>query len=115
MTDIVKKEAPKILAAIKSANNILLHCHPSPDPDSVGSALAMKFALEQIGKKATVIKGESNTPQAFMCFPGAMDIVPKSFNEIDQNDFDLFICLDSSTVDRISSEWTKDFHPEFKV
>src|ERR1035437_6801700 len=103
MTDIVKKEAPKILAAIKSANNILLHCHPSPDPDSVGSALAMKFALEQLGKKATVIKGDSVIPQAFMHFPGANDIVQKNFGEVDLKEFDLFISLDAGGLNMISS------------
>src|ERR1035437_7678342 len=102
MTDIVKKEAPKILAAIKSANNILLHCHPSPDPDSVGSALAMKFALEQMGKKATVIRGDSEIPQAFMHFPGADSIVPKNFFEVDLKEFDLFIIQDTGDISRVS-------------
>ncbi|MDP2691784.1 MAG: hypothetical protein Q8O95_05280, partial [bacterium] len=55
----VSQKAPVILDEIKRASSILLHCHPSPDPDSVGSALAMKFALEQLGKKATVIRGDS--------------------------------------------------------
>jgi len=103
MTEIVKKEAPKILAAIKAANNILLHCHPSPDSDSVGSALAMKFALEGMGKKATVIRGDSEIPQAFMHFPGADTIVPKNFFEVDLKEFDLFIVQDTSSFDRISS------------
>src|ERR1035437_290287 len=102
MTDIVKKEAPKIFAAIKAANNILLHCHPSPDPDSVGSALAMKFALESLGKKATVIRGDSEIPQAFMHFPGADSIVPKNFFEVDLKEFDLFIIQDTGNLDRVS-------------
>lgn len=112
----IKKLAPVILAEIQKANSILLHCHPSPDPDSVGSALAMKFALEQMGKKATVIKGDSDIPQAFMHFPGATEIVKKSFTELDPKEFDLFICQDSSTVDRISTKCSrKDFNPPMKV
>ncbi len=99
---IIIEKAPLILAEIKKANSILLHCHPSPDPDSVGSALAMKFALEQMGKKATVIKGDSVIPQAFMHFPGAADIVGKNFFEIDLAKFDLFIILDSGSVEMIS-------------
>ena len=90
----IKEKAPLILEEIKKAKSVLLHCHPSPDPDSVGSALAMKFAVEQLGIKATVIKGDSDIPQAFMHFPGANDIVMKSYWEIDQNDYDLFIVLD---------------------
>ena len=55
----------QIKTTIENSKNVLLHCHPSPDPDSVGSTLAMKFALEQIGKKVTLIKGDSNIPRAF--------------------------------------------------
>ncbi len=91
----IKEKAPLILAEIKKAKSILLHCHPSPDPDSVGSALAVKFAVEQLGKKVTVIKGDSDIPQAFMHFPGAKDILMKSFWEIDVADYDLFIIVDS--------------------
>lgn len=107
MTDdispLIREKAPLILEEIRKATSILLHCHPSPDPDSVGSALAMKFALEQLGKKATVIKGDSDIPDAFMHFPGAKEIVQKNFFEVDLKEFDLFISLDTASVDRIST------------
>jgi phosphoesterase RecJ-like protein len=99
---IIKEKAPLILAEIMKAKSILLHCHPSPDPDSVGSSLAMKFALEQLGKKVTVIKGDSEIPQAFMHFPGAKEIVQKNFFEIDLQEFDLFIILDTGSIKQIS-------------
>lgn len=86
---------------IIKANNILLHCHPSPDPDSVGSSLAMKFALEQIGKKVTLIKGDSDIPKAFE-FPGVDTITKKSYSEINISEFDLFIILDSGSLEMIS-------------
>jgi len=108
ISPLIRAQAPLILAEIRKASSILLHCHPSPDPDSVGSALAMKLALEQMGKRATVIRGDSNIPQAFMHFPGAKDIVPKSFGEIDLKQFDLFICLDSGTTDRIGRAFPRD-------
>jgi len=101
----IQENAPLILAEIKKAKSVLLHCHPSPDPDSVGSALAMKFVIEQLGGKATVIKGDSDIPQAFMHFPGAKDILMKSFWEIDPSQYDLFIIVDSalSGVSRLKS------------
>lgn len=102
MSSIIKDTAPKILVEIKKAKSILLHCHPSPDPDSVGSALAMKFAIEQLGGKATVIKGDSDIPEAFMHFPGAKDIVAKNFFEVDLKEFDLFIIVDTSSPGMIS-------------
>ncbi len=103
MTDIVRKLAPEILAEIKKSKNILLHCHPSPDPDSVGSALAMKLALEQLGKKTTLIKGDSNIPKAFQ-FPSIETILNKSYAEIDIKEFDLFIILDSGSIEMISAK-----------
>ena len=108
MTDTVQTEAPKILEIIKSSKNILLHCHPSPDPDSLGSSFAMKFALEQLGKTVTVIAGDSVIPEAFMHFPGATSIVPKNFFEIDLTGasgslpFDLFIIQDAGSPEMIS-------------
>jgi phosphoesterase RecJ-like protein len=95
-----------ILSEIKNAKSILLHCHPSPDPDSVGSALAMKFALESFGKKVTVIRGDSEIPQAFMHFPGAKDIEDKNFSETNLKNFDLFIIQDSGSPEMISRKNT---------
>jgi|GEM_PF-117620 phosphoesterase RecJ-like protein len=110
MTENIRTVAPKILEIIKASNNILLHCHPFPDPDSVASALATKAALEQLGKKVTIIRGDSIIPQAFSHFPGCDAIVPKNFFEIMAGDgtrdavpFDLFIIQDSGSIDRVSS------------
>lgn len=103
MTKTIHKKAPLILAEIKKAKHILLHCHPSADPDSVGSALAMKFAIEQLGRKVILIKGDNDIPEEFV-FPGIETIINKNFFEIDINDFDLFIILDSGSKDMISKE-----------
>ncbi len=91
----------KIKKEIDKAQSVLLHCHPSPDPDSVGSTLAMKLALEQIGKKVTLIKGDSEISKAFV-FPGIETITQKNIFEIDLNDFDLFMILDSGSMDMIT-------------
>lgn len=62
----------------------------------------MKFALESLGKKATVIKGDSEIPKGFMHFPGANEIVQKNFGEVNLKEFDLFISLDSASPQMIS-------------
>jgi bifunctional oligoribonuclease and PAP phosphatase NrnA len=98
----IRGGAGKVWREVKKANKILLHCHPSPDPDSVGSVLAMKFALENLGKKVTVIQGDSEIPPAFLHFPGAKDIEKKNFSEVNLKEFDLFISLDSSTPEMVS-------------
>lgn len=102
MTKNIKELAPKVLEYINNSKSILLHCHPSPDPDSVGSVLAMKFALESLNKKVTVIKGDSDIPEAFSHFPGFNDIVQKNYFEINKQDFDLFLILDSGSVNMVS-------------
>ena len=102
ISPIIREKAPLILAEIKKAKSILLHCHPSPDPDSVGSALAMKFALESMGKNVTVIRGDSEMPRGYRNFPGFQSIVNKNISEVDLKDFDLFVILDSAVETQIS-------------
>ncbi|MFH1170456.1 MAG: bifunctional oligoribonuclease/PAP phosphatase NrnA [Candidatus Vogelbacteria bacterium] len=103
MTDQVKKLAPQILDTIKSAKRILLHFHPNPDPDSVGSALAMTHALRGLGKEVTVIKGDSPMPEYLSFLPGYELITPKSYLEIDPTEFDLFLMLDISQPNRVTA------------
>lgn len=43
-----------ILEEIKKANTIAIVVHENPDGDAIGSALAMKLALEQLNKEADV-------------------------------------------------------------
>lgn len=114
LTDIQKDTAKEIYNHLKkeSTQSILLHCHPNPDPDSLGSTLAMKFALESIGKKVTLIAGDSKTPTAFMHFPGASQIIPKNYFEIDIAEFDTFIILDSGSPTMISRKELVIFPPE---
>lgn len=93
----------QIFEEIQKAQSILLHLHPSPDPDSQGSALAMYHALTGLGKKVTVIKGDSDIDPNMAHMPGADKIVPKNFLEIDQKEFDLFLILDAGSKNRITN------------
>jgi phosphoesterase RecJ-like protein len=115
ISDSIREKAILIWAEIEKAQSILLHCHPSSDPDSVGSTLGMKLALESKGKKVTLIKGDSEIPAAFMHFPGADTILMKNFFEIDQSAYDLFLVLDSSKPDMISKIEPMVFPSTMKV
>lgn len=97
-----KATAKEILEIIKGSTSVLMHCHPSPDPDSLGSVLAMKSALESLGKKVTIIAGDSTTPKAFSHFPGFSSILPQNYFETDLTQFDLFLALDSGSQGQIS-------------
>lgn len=94
--------ASQIAQALYKSNKILLHCHPSPDPDSVGAALAFYHALKGWGKNPTVIWGDSDPPRALAHLPGFDLIQQQNFFQIDVNSFDTFIILDSSDTRQIS-------------
>lgn len=44
-----------ILEEINKAEKIVIITHENPDGDAIGSSLAMKLALKQLGKEADVI------------------------------------------------------------
>ncbi len=107
--------AQDIYNTLRAAKSVLLHFHPSPDPDSVGSTLAMKHVLEDWGVKVTVIRGDSPMPTSLSCFPGFKDVVDKNFTEIDLIGFDLFLILDVSQASRITSLAPVVFPPHLKT
>jgi bifunctional oligoribonuclease and PAP phosphatase NrnA len=97
-----KQIVDQILEEIKKSDNILLHLHPRPDGDSIGSALAMHHVLKSLGKKTTVIKGDSPLQKNLSFLSGYDEILEKNYFEIDINDFDLFIILDAASPEMIS-------------
>ncbi len=98
----VNEKAAEILSAIKSAKKVLLHFHPSPDPDSIGGALAMAHILKSFGKDFTLISGDSELPDYIKAFPHSEWVTLSNYEDIKKYEFDLFIVLDSSTPDQIS-------------
>jgi len=102
--DLIKEVAPKIKAEIDSATNILLHLHPNPDPDSVGSALAMYHYLKKIGKNPTVVSGDSPKPKSMRTLPGFENIVEMKVGEVSWSNFDLFIIQDSASPKLVSRD-----------
>ena len=66
--NVTLKEAAKILA---EKQNILILCHIRPDGDTLGSGYGLKYALEALGKKATVLC-DDNIP-ARLAFIGERD------------------------------------------
>lgn len=102
MTELVKTQSPIIKQAIDRSRHILLHCHPSPDPDSLCSALAMRQVLMSLGKTVILIAGDSPLPDFASMVPGGDQVVPKNWFAAGLADFDLFISLDSASLGQIS-------------
>lgn len=84
-----------ILEEINNAETILILAHETPDGDAVGSCLAMKLALEQLGKNPDVIIRE--IAKIFDFLPGRDDV--KLDSEIQR--YDLVIALDCADLKRL--------------
>jgi phosphoesterase RecJ-like protein len=75
-TPVPDRPAPAlqhIVDAIGSRRRFVLSSHSRPDGDSIGSQLAMAYALRALGKEATVINADP-APAPMMAFPGVPEI-----------------------------------------
>jgi bifunctional oligoribonuclease and PAP phosphatase NrnA len=59
-----------VVAAIREAERITAICHENPDADTLGSALALRFAAERLGKQAEVVAADG-VPPFLAGLPGA--------------------------------------------
>ena len=87
----------KILEEINKAEKIVILTHESPDGDAVGSCLAMKLMLKELGKNADVIIPEYSDMYKFL--PLANEI--KLNSEIQK--YDLAISVDCANLKRLVS------------
>ena len=64
----------QIVDAIRSRQRFVLSSHSRPDGDSIGSQLAMAYALRELGKDVVAVNADA-APGPLMQFPGVPDIV----------------------------------------
>ena len=86
-----------ILEEIKKAETIVILTHETPDGDAVGSSLAMKIALKQLGKNADVIIPKYS--RAFAFLPEAKEIKTESALK----KYDLAISVDCADLKRLAA------------
>ena len=78
----------KIVSTLKKAKTIALFSHVSPDPDTVGSTLALKLALEKQGKKVEIFcDSETFDDYKFLHYADC-------YNKSNLEGFDLFVAVD---------------------
>src|SRR5437773_11235415 len=63
-------EVPAVADAIRSHDRFLLVTHENPDGDAFGSILAMKLALDELGKDSVMYIGGE------MAFPSDYEFLP---------------------------------------
>ena len=74
----------KVAETVRSHDRFLITTHENPDGDSLGSILAMKLALEQLGKDAVMyLSGETPLPSeyTFMSLEGITRKLPDDAGE----------------------------------
>ena len=59
--------------AIRNADRITAICHENPDADTLGSALALRIAVERLGKQAEVVAADP-VPPSLVDLPGADEV-----------------------------------------
>ena len=86
-----------VIEAIRAAKTVAIVCHISPDGDTVGSALAMRLGLLEMGKNVTLYC-QDKIPEVLSFLPGAgLFRMPETADE----PFDLLLCLDVSDEKRM--------------
>ncbi|MBN1169254.1 bifunctional oligoribonuclease/PAP phosphatase NrnA [Candidatus Woesebacteria bacterium] len=91
------KKSSLIFKKINKATKILVNCHRSPDPDSVGSAISMKNVLERMGKKVRIVCPSDEIEKYVHYLKDFEKIETINFKNIDFSKYDLLITLDTST------------------
>ena len=88
-----------IARTLREANSVCICSHVSPDGDTIGSALAMRLVLINMGKRVRVFC-QDKVPDSLCFLPGADEI---RHPEENTERFDLFLSVDVSDEARLGS------------
>jgi bifunctional oligoribonuclease and PAP phosphatase NrnA len=93
-------EIHQIVEAIRQRERFVLSSHARPDGDSIGSQLAMAYALRKLGKRVVVVNSDP-APPPLQQFPGVADILVAPGVE---GDFDAAIIMECGDLARTGVE-----------
>lgn len=101
----------QILEIIQQHQHILCVSHINPDGDAYGSLLGMGWILQHLGKKP-VLAMHDRTPADFRFLPGSEQIInPTAVAD----HYDLIICLDASSADRMGAVFRPEAHTQLPM
>ncbi len=91
----------QLLSSLHECESCWIVPHTNPDPDAMGSALALGMALKSAGKDVSVL-GYDNPPAGFKDLPGFKKVVSESdANSTEVDDLpDTVILVDCHRIDR---------------
>jgi phosphoesterase RecJ-like protein len=87
----------RICDAIRDRHRFLITSHARPDGDSIGSQLALAYALELLGKETRLVNADP-APEHYKEFPGVDRI--EIAREVVENDADAVIVMESGDLAR---------------
>jgi bifunctional oligoribonuclease and PAP phosphatase NrnA len=96
MTTTQPPEIGQIVEAIRTRRRFVIASHARPDGDSIGSQLAMAYALRDLGKDVQVVNQDA-APPPIMAFPGVRDI--RIANHVD-HEVDAAIIMECGDLSR---------------
>lgn len=109
MTEL--KIVEKVLEVIQPHKRILCVSHVNPDGDAYGSLLGMGWILRHLGKTPTLAMHD-RTPADFRFMPGSDQIITPAAVA---NSYDLIICLDASSPDRMGAVFRPEAHAQIPL
>lgn len=86
----------EIAKVIKKAKSIAIFTHISPDFDAFGSAYSLYYSLKEYGKNVEIFSKDKLNSHQRLLFE---DII--NSGNCKENNFDLFICVDVSSLKRL--------------
>jgi phosphoesterase RecJ-like protein len=99
------EKSQQILEEIKKAGSILLNCHRGPDPDGIGSTMAMRDVLESMGKVVNIICPSKIISKQTDFLKDYNDIkLGVNFDSYDFSKYDLFITLDTPNLSLLTGK-----------
>jgi phosphoesterase RecJ-like protein len=96
-TTLSNSAVQRICDAIQTRRRFLITSHARPDGDSIGSQLAIAYALEALGKDVRIVNADP-APEHYMEFPGVKRI--EIAREVAETDADALIVMESSDLAR---------------
>ncbi len=97
------KVTRNLISFLKEEDNFFIATHINPEPDAIGSSLALSMALESIGKK-TFLYDRDGVPEIYAFLPGQENF-KRNIAPLDTRELSL-ILLDCNTPDRAGIENT---------
>lgn len=98
---ITNEKIVEFTKLLNTSERIALSAHVNPDGDAMGSMLGLFLFLKKMKKEVYIIRN-SDFPNYLNFLPGK-DFYNDNYQKFKSNDFDLFIALDLSTLDRLKN------------